>query len=170
MILHISSLTESDARAALSWWSKDNDASSSSDNFNWVYGYQSREIDNHSEWNKSVEQCWGIADERIRRKEYYSLRNDRDKLLGFFRLQEEGTSLLLCIGLTPEYCGAGLERAMMPLVLQEAKRKAPGKRLEVEVYATNRRARECYARCGFSVVQDDDQCPSGGVIRMVYHE
>lgn len=135
MTLHSAPLTEPDAHNVCTWRYEDEYA---------VY--------NIPGWDSVVVQGWGIADNAIRRREFYSLRDEQDAaLVGFFRLHEQEDFLLLNLGLAPEYCGRGIGKAAMALIIGEAHRKAPGKRLELEVRAFNKRAIACYERCGFVV-------------------
>lgn len=108
---------------------------------------------NISGWETVVSQHWGIADDATRRREFYALRDERDMLVGFFRLHEQEDSLLLSLGLTPECCGKGIGKTAMALIIAEARRKAPDKRLELEVRAFNKRAIACYQRCGFTAIE-----------------
>lgn len=41
----------------------------------------------------------------------------------------------------------------MALIISEAHHKAPGKRVELEVRAFNKRAITCYERCGFTAIE-----------------
>jgi RimJ/RimL family protein N-acetyltransferase len=146
MELHIAPLTEADARAVCAWRYEGEYA---------VY--------NVPDWDTVVAQRWGIADEAIRRREFCSLRDENGALIGFFRLHEQESCVLLSLGLAPQYCGKGLGQSAMALVLQEARRKAPGRRAELEVRAFNARAITCYEKCGFAVVDTyDKETPVGG--------
>lgn len=129
---HIAPLTEADARAVCAWHYEGEYA---------VY--------NIPGWHTVVAQRWGIADEALRSQEFYSLRNDADAIAGFFRLREQGESVWISLGLAPEYCGHGLGKQAMELILKEARHKAPGKRPELEVRAFNQRAIACYTHAGF---------------------
>jgi len=128
-------LTEADARTVCAWRYEDE------------YG-----VYNIPSWEMVAAQHWGIADEQIRRHEFYSLRNEQGALVGFFRLHVQDDFVLLSLGLAPEYCGKGLGNAAMALILAEAERKAPGKQPELEVRTFNRRAIACYVRCGFETI------------------
>ena len=109
MILHIAPLTEADARAVCAWRYEGEYA---------VY--------NIPDWDIVVSQRWSIADDTTRSREFYSLRNDAEELIGFFRLQEQEGYVLLSLGLAPEYCGMGIGKAAMALILKETERKAAG--------------------------------------------
>lgn len=146
MELHIAPLTNPDAHDVCTW------------RYEGIYA-----VYNFPDWDTTVAQGWGIADEETRRREFYSLRNAQEALVGFFRLHEQEDCLLLSLGLKPEYCGRGMGEAAMALIIAEAKRKAPDKRLELEVRAFNQRAIACYKRCGFAAVEQyDKQTPMGG--------
>ena len=145
-ILHIAPLTEADAHNVCTW------------RYEGTYA-----VYNFPDWDTVVAQDWGIADEATRCREFYSLRNAQEALVGFFRLHEQEDCLLLSLGLKPEYCGRGMGEAAMALIIAEAKRKAPDKRLELEVRAFNQRAIACYKRCGFAAVEQyAKQTPMGG--------
>lgn len=126
---------------------------------------------NFPDWDIIAQQHWAITDAGLRRREFYSLRNVAGGIVGFFRLQEQESCVLLSLGLAPQCCGHGLGKAAMALILYEAKRKAPGKRPELEVRAFNRRAIACYTHCGFAVISTYfKDTPMGGdtFLRMTF--
>ncbi len=133
--LHVAPLSEADAREVCAWHYEGEYA---------VY--------NIPGWETVVSQRWGIADEAVRVREFYSLRNEQGQLVGFFRLRPQDHCLLVSLGLKPECCGKGLGKAVLALIVAEAKRAAPDRRLELEVRSFNRRAIVCYERFGFSVI------------------
>ncbi|MEL7603612.1 MAG: GNAT family N-acetyltransferase [Bacillota bacterium] len=143
--LHTAPLTEADARTVCGWH------------------YEGEYAVYNSEWDTVVSGHWAIANAEKRRREFYSLRNDAEALIGFFRLQEQEGFVLISLGLAPEHCGQGLGKAAMALILDEARRTAPGKRPELEVRAFNKRAIACYERCGFSIIDTYyKETPVGG--------
>jgi RimJ/RimL family protein N-acetyltransferase len=146
MKLHIAPLSKADARAVCAW------------------RYEGEYAAYHfPDWETVVAQRWGIADEETRHREFYSLRNDVGELTGFFRLQEQEGCVLVSLGLAPEHCGHGLGKAAMALIVEEATRKAPDKRPELEVRTFNKRAIRCYERCGFVAVDTYyKETPVGG--------
>jgi len=151
MILHAAPLTEAGAHAVFAW------------------RYEGEYAVYNSEWGSAVAQRWAITDVEKRRCEFYSLRNDAGELVGFFRLHTQETYVLISLGLAPEHCGHGLGKAAMTLILEEAKRRAPTKRPELEVREFNKRAIACYERSGFVAIDTYfKDTPVGGntVIRM----
>jgi len=133
--LHAMPLTEEDAYAVCAWRYEGEYA---------VY--------NFPEWDNAVAQQWAITDADKRRLEFYSLRNDAEELIGFFRLQQQESCILISLGLAPEYCGKGLGKAAIALILDEARRRSPGMRSELEVRTFNARAIRCYEKCGFAAI------------------
>jgi RimJ/RimL family protein N-acetyltransferase len=132
MKIHVRGLTEEDARQICSW------------RYDGEYA-----VYNYPEWEIIVEQNWGIAQDLIREKEFFAVVNDKDDLIGHFRLKEQEEFIYLGVGLVPELCGYGYGAAVMELIKKESKKRYPDKQLSLEVRSFNHRAITCYQKAGF---------------------
>lgn len=92
---------------------------------------------------------WAMGDEARRKTEFRAVLDENGGLCGFFRLFEEDGVLLLGLGMKPELCGQGLGERFLRAVLSDFRERFPGRPLELEVRAFNRRAQACYRRAGF---------------------
>lgn len=132
MKMYIRNLTEEDVRQICTW--------------RYVGDYT---VYNYPEWETIVEQNWGLAQELIRQKEFFAVVNEKDELIGHFRLKEQEEIIYLGVGLAPELCGHGYGAAVLELIIKESKERYPDKRLALEVRSFNHRAIKCYQKAGF---------------------
>ncbi len=135
MKLFVRNLTQEDARLVCAW------------RYDGEYS-----VYNYPNWEIIIEQNWGLGKALVRDKEYYALVNDKDELIGHFRLKEHEDYIYLGVGLAPELCGLGLGDTVMQLIKQESKTQYPDKPLALEVRSFNRRAIQCYRKTGFRLV------------------
>jgi ribosomal protein S18 acetylase RimI-like enzyme len=132
MKIHVRNLTEEDARQICTW------------RYDGEYS-----VYNYPEWEIIVEQNWGLAQDLIREKEFFAVVNEKNELIGHFRLKEQEDFIYLGVGLTPELCGLGNGSTVMELVKNVSKERYPDKLLALEVRAFNHRAMKCYQKAGF---------------------
>lgn len=104
------------------------------------------------EWNKAAAGKWAITDPDRRGNEFNAVLGKDGKLCGFFCFFEENGSVMLGLGMAPEFCGSGCGERVMVLVRKAFFSRFPGKALELDVRAFNRRAAACYRRAGFREV------------------
>jgi GNAT superfamily N-acetyltransferase len=115
-------------------------------------------------WEQMEREGWAICDDETRHTEFLALRPDvtdagdpEDALAGYVRFRPAADSLALHLALRPDLCGQGLGRAFLDLVLPEARRRAAGLPLTLQVRRFNSRAIAAYRRAGFRMVVDDSE-------------
>lgn len=136
MGLRLDDLTESCAKEICSW--KYNDEYS---------------IYNYPEWNKIINERWGITVEVKRKSEFNAIVDERKNLCGYIRLIDKNDYVLIGIGLKPSLCGQGLGNITMEIVKQQCKNKYANKKIILEVRSFNKRAIRCYKNAGFDIVE-----------------
>lgn len=133
--IRLGKLTEAMAREACTW------------RYSGIYS-----VYNLSDWEVVVSNCWELANEASRDENFVSLlRGDENQLVGFGRIQASEQAVSLGIGLKPVLCGKGLGTEAMTILVEEAKKRHPGKTIGLEVRKFNERARKCYEKIGFVV-------------------
>jgi ribosomal-protein-alanine N-acetyltransferase len=135
MGLRLEDFTETRAKEICSW--KYNDAYS---------------IYNYPEWEKILNEKWGITVEDKRKNEFNAVVDDCNNLCGYIRLVDKNEFVLIGIGLKPSLCGQGLGNIIMEIVKQQCKKKYASKRIILEVRSFNDRAIKCYKKAGFNIV------------------
>lgn len=106
-------------------------------------------------WEQMEREGWAICDDGIRRTQFRSLRaHDDPPPAGYVRFRPAGEGLALHLGVRPDLCGRGLGRAFLDLVLGEARRRADGVPVTLQVRRFNARAIAAYRRAGFQMVGD----------------
>lgn len=109
-------------------------------------------------WEQMEREGWALCDDDTRRSQFRALRpEDAEELAGYVRFRPAGDSLALHLGLRPDLCGQGLGRAFLDIALPEARRRADGRPVTLQVRRFNARAIAAYRRAGFRMVDD----PSG---------
>ncbi len=115
-------------------------------------------------WEQMGREGWALCDDQTRRTQFLALRPDSaggtdaaepaepGELAGFVRFRPAGESLALHLGLRPELCGHGLGAVFLDLVLAEARRRASGQPVTLQVRRFNARAIAAYRRAGFRLV------------------
>ncbi len=154
MKLYVRNLTEEEARLICTW----------------RYGGE-YSVYNYPMWEIVVEKNWGMAQASVREREFFAILNEKDELIGYFRLKEKENFIELGVGLKPELCGLGYGEAAMEQIKQEAGERYPDKLLALEVRSFNQRAIKCYQKAGFRWVDTYELItPSGrdSFVRMEY--
>jgi ribosomal protein S18 acetylase RimI-like enzyme len=118
---------------------------------NWKYN-DDYSIYNYPEWEKILNEKWGITVEDKRKNEFNAVVDDCNNLCGYIRLVDKNEFVLIGIGLKPSLCGQGLGNIIMEIVKQQCKKKYASKRIILEVRSFNDRAIKCYKKAGFNIV------------------
>jgi len=107
-------------------------------------------------WEQMEREGWAICDDETRRAEFRALRpDDQDgEPSGYVRFRSAGDSRTLHLGLRPDLCGRGLGRAFLEVAVAEARRRAGGVPVTLQVRRFNARAIAAYRRAGFEMVDD----------------
>lgn len=123
-------------------------------------------------WTDAVAQRWSIANENKRAVQFRGVFDERNTLIGFFRMTEDAHSEVeIGMGMRPDLCGKGLGKAFVEAVTAYTLIQFPQKKLYLEVRAFNRRAVSCYQKAGYAVkYQHEKMTPAGmtDYIRMEY--
>jgi RimJ/RimL family protein N-acetyltransferase len=118
-------------------------------------------------WEQMEREGWALCDDETRRTEFRALRagvrrptGHGDELAGYARFRPAGDALALHVGLRPDLCGQGVGQAFLDLVLDEARRRAGGLPVTLQVRRFNARAIAAYRRAGFRRVDAGGDDPS----------
>ena len=154
MDLRLENLTENRAKQICSW--------KYSDEYS---------IYNYPEWDKILNERWGITVEEERKNEFNAIVDDYNNLCGYIRLLDKNEHVLIGVGLDPSLCGQGLGNIIMEIVKQQCKKKYASKKIILEVRSFNERAIKCYKKAGFNIVdiyKKDSPIGSGEFIKMEF--
>ena len=154
MDLRLENLTETRAKQICSW--------KYSDEYS---------IYNYPEWDKILNERWGITVEEERKNEFNAIVDDYNNLCGYIRLLDKNEHVLIGVGLDPSLCGQGLGNIIMEIVKQQCKKKYASKKIILEVRSFNERAIKCYKKAGFNIVdiyKKDSPIGSGEFIKMEF--
>ena len=134
----------------------------------WKYNDQ-YSIYNYPEWDKILNEKWGITVEEKRRNEFNAVVDNCSNLCGYIRLVDNHECVLIGIGLKPSLCGHGLGNTIIELVKQQCKKRYGSKKIILEVRSFNERAIKCYKKAGFNIedtYKKDSPMGSGEFTRM----
>ena len=113
-------------------------------------------IYNLPKWNDMVKDNYSLCDE-LKRERFTAYINEKNELIGFTNLLDEGNSVFFGIGINPKYCNKGIGKKITKLSLDECKVKFPNKPVILEVRTWNTRAINCYKSQGFEVIETKHQ-------------
>jgi RimJ/RimL family protein N-acetyltransferase len=123
-------------------------------------------------WADAVAQRWSIADENKRAVQFRGVFDERNALIGFFRMTEDDQDEVeIGMGMRPDLCGKGWGKAFVDAATAYTQKRFPQKRLYLEVRIFNQRAIRCYQSAGYAVkVQHEKMTPAGitAYLRMDY--
>lgn len=128
------------------------------------------DIYNCPDWSTVKAARWGMADDKKRSAEFYSVYYNKS-FSGFIRLVKNEDGVMLGLGLHPNLCGQGLGAECMTLALDAARARYGGVAIRLEVRKWNVRAVKCYTRAGFIVTDEYiSTTPTGAdaFVRMEY--
>lgn len=126
----------------------------------WIYK-KPYDIYNCPDWDTVKYQNWGMSNPDIRKKEFSAVYL-QEEFVGFFRLVNQGDSIMVGLGLHPDFCGRGYGENLLELMKIHAKNLYENLPLRLEVRSFNIRAIKCYQKLGFSeIAQYVKQTPSG---------
>lgn len=110
------------------------------------------QIYNLPEWETMIKDNYSLCDE-IKRNRFTSYINEKNELVGFINLLDEGETIFFGIGINPKYCNQGIGKIITKLALNKSKIKFPNKPVILEVRTWNNRAINCYKSQGFEIVE-----------------
>lgn len=109
-------------------------------------------IYNLPDWDIMIKENYSLCDD-IKRERFRSFVDEKNNLIGFVNLLDEGSNIFFGIGLNPQYCNKGVGKNIVNLALGECKNKYPNKPVILEVRTWNVRAINCYKSQGFEIVE-----------------
>lgn len=109
------------------------------------------DIFNRTSWQQLVAAEVDLGDAATRSAQYVSITDRSGQLCGFAQLFPLTGTTRLGIGLRPDLCGQGMGTALMQRLVDEARRRAPGDQIDLEVPQWNERAIKAYQRAGFTI-------------------
>ncbi len=133
---------------------------------NWRYP-PPYDIFNRTSWQQLEAAEVDLGDSVTRSAQYLSIIDRSGQLCGFVQLFPLVGTMRLGIGLRPDLCGQGMGAELMQRLIQEARRRAPGQHIDLEVPQWNARAIKTYQRAGF-VISDSYPLKIGSQWQHVY--
>ena len=112
-------------------------------------------------WEQMADEGWAICDPCTRVAQFRALRLEptpgdatapAPDLAGYVRFRPVEGSIALHLGMRPDLCGRGLGRTFLELVVPEARRRAAGRPVVLDVRRFNTRAIRLYRHVGFALV------------------
>ena len=110
---------------------------------------------NYSGWDKCRDEDWAITIKESREREFFSAFDEEDSLVGYIRLSIAQDLIMLGIGLNPEKCGQGLGKAIIEVGLLKSNEIYIGKKVILMVKEFNERAKKCYIKSGFKLINNN---------------
>ena len=124
---------------------------------------------NFFDWDKLVENAWDFAIKEKREAEFIAVLAG-EELIAFGRVSENSGKAFLGVGLKPSWCGKGVGSDVMEILLDDARKRLPGRIIALEVRSFNTRAVCCYQKAGFEVKDKYRKDTSIGEDEFVYME
>lgn len=131
--LRLSILTEEDAKILCTWRYEDPYS---------VY--------NFSDWETVRQNHWDLAVKEKREAEFLAVKQG-NRLAAYGRIYPSQGKVFIGLGLEPSLCGKGYGKQVVRVMMEESKRRHPGKVIALEVRSFNQRALKCYVNVGFQV-------------------
>lgn len=107
-------------------------------------------------WDYMVKENYSLCDE-VKRKRFIAYIDEKDDLIGFVNLIDEGDCIFFGIGVNPNYLNLGIGKKITSLALEEAKLRYGNKPVILEVRTWNKRAVNCYKSQGFNILETKTQ-------------
>jgi [ribosomal protein S18]-alanine N-acetyltransferase len=119
------------------------------------------------DWTADPDDAALLLDPKRRKGRFFSARDDKGELVGFFEFQEKGKDLVIGLGLHPDLTGRGLGREFLELGMAFAQKRFSPERFRLSVATFNKRAIKVYERAGFNTTRAFDHETNGGVYRFI---
>jgi [ribosomal protein S18]-alanine N-acetyltransferase len=119
------------------------------------------------DWTADNEDAALLLDAERRKGRFFSVQDEKGKLVGFFELQKLGNDVVIGLGLHPELTGRGLGGDFLEAGIAFAQRKFRPTRFRLSVATFNKRAIKVYERAGFTTTRSFDHETNGGVYRFL---
>lgn len=103
----------------------------------------------------SWEQMKGLGiefgDPDIREQQYLSILDEEQRLWGFAQLFPMEGVTRIGLGMRPEWCGLGMGKQFVQVIVDVARRRRPTDEIDLEVSTWNERAIRTYEKVGFHI-------------------
>lgn len=110
------------------------------------------QIYNLPDWNTMNKEKYSLCDD-IKRKRFTAYTNEKNEIVGFTNLLDEGEYVFFGIGVNPKYCNNGFGKTITKLSIENCREKYPNKNIILEVRTWNKRAINCYESQGFKIIK-----------------
>lgn len=107
-------------------------------------------------WDDMVKENYSLCDE-VKRDRFIAYIDEKDNLIGFVNLLDEGDSIFFGIGVNPKYLSLGIGKKITNSALEEVKLRYGNKPVVLEVRTWNKRAVNCYKSQGFNIIETKTQ-------------
>jgi len=104
-----------------------------------------------------------FADSAIRDAQYAAVVLASSELIGYAQFFPMLNVTRLGLGLRPDLCSKGIGPSFVRTIAEEARRRAPGHEIDLEVYSWNDRAVRAYEKAGFQIA-DTYERPDKGML------
>ena len=108
-------------------------------------------IYNLPSWEEMKIGKYALCDDALRKKLYNAYLTSNDELLGFTRIDNFPTDIVVGIGVKPNKCGKGIGE-ILKMAIDMCKMKYGDKPIKLQVATWNQRAINCYRNVGFTTI------------------
>src|SRR2546429_6711353 len=108
------------------------------------------------DWTADNEDAALLLDAERRKGRFFSMQDEKGKLVGFFELRKLGNDVVIGLGLHPELTGRGLGGDFLEAGIAVAHRKFKPTRFRLSVATFNKRAIKVFDRAGFTTTRSFD--------------
>jgi [ribosomal protein S18]-alanine N-acetyltransferase len=119
------------------------------------------------DWTADPDDAALLLDSKRRKRRYFSARDGKGELVGYFEFQEKGKNVVIGLGLHPDLTGRGLGREFLEAGMTFARRRFKPAHFRLSVASFNKRAIKVYERAGFNMTRAFDHETNGGVYRFI---
>lgn len=119
------------------------------------------------DWAADNEDAALLLDAKRREGRFFSARDERGELAGFFEFQVKDGEVIVGLGLHPDLTGRGLGRGFVDAGMAFARERFGPKGFRLSVASFNKRAIKVYERVGFRTTRAFDHETNGGVYRFL---
>ncbi|RXZ80021.1 GNAT family N-acetyltransferase [Paenibacillaceae bacterium] len=109
------------------------------------------ELFNWPAWDEMLSKQVDFGDVGIRKRQFAAVINGEGELVGYAQFFALLGVIRLGLGLRPDLCSQGRGGDFVRVIVEEARRRAPGDEIDLEVYTWNLRAIHVYQKSGFII-------------------
>lgn len=108
---------------------------------------------NYPRWADLCEQNWTIANTEKRERQFHSVLDNTNDLIGYVRIFTNLGRIEIGLGMKPNLCGKGNGNRFMNTIIQYIKQIYPDSEIILNVRNWNIRAIKCYEKAGFKILR-----------------